>query len=441
MSLHPHAHRATEIKNRPVAPNQPSPLVRAGTQTGGQLLDRHTQSRMSARFGHDFSQVRIHTDTRAEDSAAALGANAYAHGSDIVFGAGKYTPGSVETERLLAHELTHVAQQGYWGVGDRGRASDSGDASEREADSLASQVLAGRSVQAQARPGAAVARQVDPAAGPMMNMMFNPSAYHPDFGPQSMMQSSASGSVPAPAPQAQVSTPDDGPSLASTAYNVATDNTLGTALSMGEEGLKAVGGSVGPLGVANKILAPVGVVSNGISLHNDIEDGHFGDAALDATALTGSAIGTASMTGLIGSASVLNPVGVAAGTFAGAYAGSSKVLGAANDYAANNVILGREDDGEARNTTQAAGDAGQWVDDKVHSATDWIPGIGHGLGSLIGGPAGATTAMVSSVGTELYAGAHALGSYLFGGGDDNAPLPEPGAGSEAGAPDQDTSSD
>lgn len=125
---------------------------------GGQLLDHKTQNEMSAQFGHDFSQVRIHTDRDAQQSAHALGANAYAHGSDIIFGTGKYTPGSPETERLLAHELTHVVQQERWGGGDWGRQSHRGDASEREADSLASQVMLGRSVQAQAAPQAAIAR-------------------------------------------------------------------------------------------------------------------------------------------------------------------------------------------------------------------------------------------------------------------------------------------
>jgi hypothetical protein len=139
-------------------PSGLSSAVRAGTSAGGQALDRHTHSEMSTRFGHDFSQVRIHTDACAGDSAEAMGANAYALGSDIVFGAGKYQPGSPATERLLAHELTHVVQQSQLGGGDWGRMSRKGDASEREADALASQVTQGRSVQVQAAPGAAIAR-------------------------------------------------------------------------------------------------------------------------------------------------------------------------------------------------------------------------------------------------------------------------------------------
>jgi hypothetical protein len=136
--------------------------VKAGTQGGGHALDKHKSATLSAKFGHDFSKVRIHTDTRAEEAAGAMGANAYALGGDIVFGAGKYNPGSLETDRLLAHELTHVVQQDHWGMGDWGRMSAKGDASEREADSLASQVMMGRSVSASAAPQAAIARDFGP---------------------------------------------------------------------------------------------------------------------------------------------------------------------------------------------------------------------------------------------------------------------------------------
>jgi len=62
---------------------------------------------MEPRFGVDFSQVRVHTDSRAEQSARALSADAYTTGRDIYFARGKYAPNS----RLMAHELAHVVQQ------------------------------------------------------------------------------------------------------------------------------------------------------------------------------------------------------------------------------------------------------------------------------------------------------------------------------------------
>lgn len=64
------------------------------------------------RFGRDFSSVRVHRDGTAGASARALGARAYAHGNDIVFGAGHYSPSSRSGRALLAHELAHVVQQG-----------------------------------------------------------------------------------------------------------------------------------------------------------------------------------------------------------------------------------------------------------------------------------------------------------------------------------------
>jgi hypothetical protein len=59
----------------------------------------------------DFSQVRVHADTSAAESAQAIDAAAYTVGSDIVFGAGQYSPHTTPGRNLLAHELTHVAQQ------------------------------------------------------------------------------------------------------------------------------------------------------------------------------------------------------------------------------------------------------------------------------------------------------------------------------------------
>lgn len=66
---------------------------------------------MGQRFGHDFSQVRVHTDAVAERSAREVNANAYTVGHNVVFGAGRFAPGTHEGRRLIAHELTHVVQQ------------------------------------------------------------------------------------------------------------------------------------------------------------------------------------------------------------------------------------------------------------------------------------------------------------------------------------------
>jgi hypothetical protein len=67
---------------------------------------------MEARFGHDFGVVRIHADADAARSAADIHALAYTFGPHVVMGGGRYEPDSAEGQRLLAHELTHVTQQG-----------------------------------------------------------------------------------------------------------------------------------------------------------------------------------------------------------------------------------------------------------------------------------------------------------------------------------------
>jgi len=88
------------------------PIVNEALQSPGQPLDSATRAFMEPRFGHDFSRVRVHLNARAAESARAVGALAYTAGHDIVFGDQQYAPASPEGRRLIAHELTHVLQQG-----------------------------------------------------------------------------------------------------------------------------------------------------------------------------------------------------------------------------------------------------------------------------------------------------------------------------------------
>ncbi|HJU39063.1 MAG TPA: DUF4157 domain-containing protein, partial [Tahibacter sp.] len=78
---------------------------------GGMPLDAHVRGDMEARFGHDFSHVRTHTDAAAARSAHEIGALAYTAGHHVVFGDGRYRPATADGRRLIAHELTHVLQQ------------------------------------------------------------------------------------------------------------------------------------------------------------------------------------------------------------------------------------------------------------------------------------------------------------------------------------------
>jgi hypothetical protein len=77
----------------------------------GQSLDGATRAFMEARFGHDFSRVRVHADARASQSAREVNAVAYTVGQNIAFDTGAYAPSTLRGQRLLAHELAHVVQQ------------------------------------------------------------------------------------------------------------------------------------------------------------------------------------------------------------------------------------------------------------------------------------------------------------------------------------------
>jgi hypothetical protein len=78
----------------------------------GNLLPRSVQSEMSQKIGADFNGVNIHTDSDASQMSRSLGARAFTHGDDIYFNSGEYNPSTQEGKHLLAHELTHVVQQG-----------------------------------------------------------------------------------------------------------------------------------------------------------------------------------------------------------------------------------------------------------------------------------------------------------------------------------------
>lgn len=77
----------------------------------GQPLVASTRAFFEPRFGQDLGHVRVHTDGEAQQSAREVSALAYTVGSHVVFGSGRYAPGTPDGKRLLAHELTHVVQQ------------------------------------------------------------------------------------------------------------------------------------------------------------------------------------------------------------------------------------------------------------------------------------------------------------------------------------------
>ncbi|HMQ68014.1 MAG TPA: DUF4157 domain-containing protein [Ignavibacteria bacterium] len=79
--------------------------------SGGNRLSETERKYFEPRFGYDFSNVKIHTDTVAAKSAESINALAYTTGNDIVFNRDQYTPDTDKGKKLMAHELTHVIQQ------------------------------------------------------------------------------------------------------------------------------------------------------------------------------------------------------------------------------------------------------------------------------------------------------------------------------------------
>ena len=77
----------------------------------GEPLPAPVRTQMEQGIGADFSDVRIHRDSESVDMNKDLRAQAFTHGQDVYFNAGKFDPQGLEGQRLLAHELTHVVQQ------------------------------------------------------------------------------------------------------------------------------------------------------------------------------------------------------------------------------------------------------------------------------------------------------------------------------------------
>ena len=177
--------RRLQRQETAAGPGTAPPVVHEVLNSPGRPLDNATRGFMEPRLGSDFSGVRIHTDSRAAESARSVNALAYTVGRDIVFSPGQYSPESAAGKRLLAHELTHVVQQQQWGGPGTLAASSSApmiasetSAAEREADALAHRVMAGQSVAGRrlAAPAGQMHRSVsisptDPAAALLLNAL------------------------------------------------------------------------------------------------------------------------------------------------------------------------------------------------------------------------------------------------------------------------------
>jgi len=146
---------------------QRSPVLDV-VSSGGSPLEPAVRTDMESRLGHDFGDVKVHTDAAAHASAKAVGAHAYTVGRNVVFQRDAYDPSSQAGRTTLAHELTHVVQQRSGPVdgtptGGGVSVSDPGDRFERAAADNAARVMS---------EPAAVQRQDEPEEEESVQGMF-----------------------------------------------------------------------------------------------------------------------------------------------------------------------------------------------------------------------------------------------------------------------------
>lgn len=114
----------------------------------GSALDSTVADTMGQQMDYDFGGVNVHTDSNADRLSRSIGAKAFTTGSDIFFKSGEYDPGSSTGQNLLAHELTHVVQQGGQAPsGGKLTVGPAHDSYESEADSMATSVATGGDMQ------------------------------------------------------------------------------------------------------------------------------------------------------------------------------------------------------------------------------------------------------------------------------------------------------
>jgi Domain of unknown function (DUF4157)/Bacterial toxin 4 len=142
----------------------------ASARGGGTPLPDGLRAEMQHHLNLDLSGVRLHTGQQASTLTTAVQAEAFTTGSDIFFSAGRYDPGTPAGKELLAHELTHVAQQAGGGVSIQhadGEVSHPDDAAEVEARSVARRIIDSPALLAGAAaglPSSATALLAAPAA-------------------------------------------------------------------------------------------------------------------------------------------------------------------------------------------------------------------------------------------------------------------------------------
>jgi len=105
----------------------------------GSALPDDTRAEMEGHFGADLSGVRVHSDGTAAALSRELNAHAFTTGKDVFFGEGKFNPSSTDGRATLAHELTHVGQQGGFGTPVAAQREEAAESEDEEVQALSIQ--------------------------------------------------------------------------------------------------------------------------------------------------------------------------------------------------------------------------------------------------------------------------------------------------------------
>ena len=151
-------------------------------QSPGKPLDGGVKQRLEGAFGKDLSDGRVHYDATAAGAAKSLEAAAFAVGTDIVFGEGRYAPGTDAGDHLIAHEVAHTVQNRAAGVTDAVSAlegatpsdvSTRGTGAEVEAHQAADTAMSGGAAAIHRSPDAVISKEDAPTASSNTRLLTN----------------------------------------------------------------------------------------------------------------------------------------------------------------------------------------------------------------------------------------------------------------------------
>jgi hypothetical protein len=320
--------------------------LESGLNSSGHLLEPKSKEFMEDRFGYDLSGVTLHTDAISASSARAFDAKAYTVGHDIVFGAGQYSPGTSEGQRLIAHELAHVVQSlsstatpdaadGHLAI------SEPSDESELSAEATAAEVMNGRAAEQGAASGLALAGTVqrDEDEGWLGSI------------------GSAISSVGSAVESGVSSVVDTGASIAS---------DVGSAAGSAWEGAKGVAGDVADV-AGSAWQGAKGVAGDVADVAGSAWQGAKG-AAGDVADVAGSA--------WQGAKGVAGDVADVAGS---AWQGAKGVAGDVADFGKEVYGQMKTDAGYVQKGVGAVGEGVDWLEGEAKAGTSWVANKAEGI--------------------------------------------------------------